>query len=89
MCHQPATLEEAVGLMEAFAWAEMGSYRIPEVWKGQADHKDKQSKVPIRVENNKGRQSKVLHSEVVKVWESLPGKEHEQRERERDGGNIG
>lgn len=37
MCHQLATLEEAVVLMEMYALVEAGAYLIPKVWKGQQD----------------------------------------------------
>lgn len=33
LCHQPATLEEAVMLMEAYTSAEAGMYLIPRHWK--------------------------------------------------------
>lgn len=31
LCHQPATLEEAVVLMEAYASTEVGLYIIPKI----------------------------------------------------------
>lgn len=33
LCHKPATLEEAIGLMEAYTLAEAGMYLIPQSWK--------------------------------------------------------
>lgn len=39
MCHQPATLEEAVVLMEAYASVAARAYLIPKVWKGQQEKK--------------------------------------------------
>lgn len=32
MCHKPVTLEEVIGLMEAYASAESGLYLILKVW---------------------------------------------------------
>lgn len=40
MCHQMATLEEVVVLMEAYSLAEAGAYLIPKAWKGQVEKKD-------------------------------------------------
>lgn len=37
MCHQSASLEEAVVLMEAYASVEVGAYLFPKTWKGQRE----------------------------------------------------
>lgn len=37
MCPQPATLEEAMMLMEAYVLVVVGSYLVPKVWKVQME----------------------------------------------------
>lgn len=55
LCHKPASLEEAIGLMEAYSSAEAGMYLMPKSWLSKGDAKERPGARQLEGRSKDGR----------------------------------